>query len=210
MRTRSLVGFGLILGWYGTFTGVQVEAQPCYRFECDQTQRCEAVQAGADGGRCCCKVECVGGMGGPDCSCISWCIQPCYAPCPTCEFCSDPQLAAGDQAFELTPAVYDRVRQQSLLAGQVLSALTDRLSHPVYSVVAEGVSNADSWYEYAYRVRVTATSARLILDFVFDLPQGAPGPQPVRITADASGNVSLTPLSEQEVGGVRSSAGSVR
>lgn len=107
MRTRSLVGFGLILGWYGTFTGVQVEAQPCYRLECDQTQRCEAVQAGADGGTCCCKVECVGGMGGPKCSCISWCIQPCYAPCPTCEFCSDPQLAAGDQAFELTPAVYD-------------------------------------------------------------------------------------------------------
>lgn len=202
MACRRLPVFVAVLAGF-LVAAAEPKAQPCYRLRCDQTQRCQAGQTGQSG-ECCCRVLCEGGEGGVTCTCSTWCNQPCGASRPSCNICPEAALAAErEPGFILTPEAHDTVRQQHLLAAQVLSNLSDGLSHPVYSVIAQGKSNAASWYDYSYKVRITAAPSQAVLDFVFAPPAGAPGPQPVRVTVDGSGNVSATSLSPEEVERVR-------
>lgn len=180
----------------------------CYRLKCDQSQRCAAEQAGSGGGKCCCKVECCGGQGGIECVCTTWCDQGCGAGCPNCNLCGNTESRSTAEGFRITAAAADKIRQQNRLAGLLVSLFSDRFSHPVYSLSAEGFSNAGTGYDYAYRVRVEAQPEKLIMDFVFapshpESGVGGPPPEPVRITVDAQGNITSTPLSPEDVAQLR-------
>jgi hypothetical protein len=98
----------------------------------------------------------------------------------------------------VTPEIRAEVRRQFLLAGQVLSNLLSDASDHAYSRIAQGKSNADFWYEYVYKVRMTASQDQLVMEFVFDHPEGYPTPTPVRLTIDQSGQVQTAPLAMEE------------
>jgi hypothetical protein len=190
-----------LLAFLAILEATQVNAQ-CVRLKCDQTQRCQANLIGD--GHCCCKVACTGGQGQVECTCTTWCEHDCGTSCPTCDYCTSLFAAAGDEGFVLTPQAQERVRQQSMLAAQVLSNLSDHLSHPVYySGIVEGSSNADFWYDYSYTLRIAVTPAQLSMDFVFDLPDGAQRPQPMRITIDEFDDVFVSRLSPEDTDRLR-------
>jgi hypothetical protein len=184
----------------------------CYRVKCDQSQRCQAEQVGPSGGKCCCKVECVGGEGGVRCVCATWCEQPCGVSCPDCNLCGDGESNLATEGFEVGDEAIARVYEQSELAGLLVSMMSGRLAHPVCSRSAEGFSNADTGYEYAYKVRVQAQPEKLVMDFVFDrvAPEtgiGGPPPVPVRLVVDPQGNISTYPLAPESFGEVQGKGG---
>jgi hypothetical protein len=183
------------------------EARVCYRMACTQSQQCTANQQGPTG-RCCCNVSCVGGEGGVTCTCSTWCTLSCGSPCPTCALCPSGR-AAGDEGFALSKDGYSRVAIDHLLTAQVLENLTGRLTYPLYSGVAEGKSNADWISDYGYRVRVTATKARAVLEFAFEQTDSRFSPPlPVRAIIDEFGNVVLSSLSAEEVQAILAEADS--
>lgn len=202
MTIKRLPVFACALACLGFLAVSEAEAQQCYRLTCDQSQKCQAQQA--ETGKCCCNVSCQGGEGGTNCTCTTWCERACGPPCPNCQVCIQSLFAAAEeQGFVLTPAAHDRLRQEHLLAAQVLENLSGRLSHPVYSGTAEGKSNVDSWYDYSYKLRIRAGRTRAVMEFVFDHPEGAPTPRPVRVMVDEFGNVFTTFLSPEEAESVR-------
>lgn len=180
----------------------------CYRLKCDQSQRCAAEQVGPAGGKCCCKVECTGGEGGVRCTCVTWCDQVCGVSCPNCDLCSDGTSNVATEGFEVGAEAIERIYEQSELVGHLVSIMSDRLAHPVGSRSAEGLSNADTGYDYAYKVRIQAQPEKLVMDFVFDraAPEtgmGGPPPAPVRIVVDPQGNFSTSPLPPESLGKIQ-------
>lgn len=186
----------------GTLVVAEAEGQQCYRLGCNQSNSCTAVQAGPSG-KCCCNVTCTGGEGGVQCTCSTSCETSCGMPCPSCNLCQGARAAAGEQGLLLTPESHDRVRQEHLLAAQVLENVSGGLSHPVYSGTVEGKSNVDSPYDYSYKVRVSADRGQAVMEFVFDQIDKKPVPAPVRLTIDELGNVFASALASAEADAVR-------
>jgi hypothetical protein len=112
--------------------------------------------------------------------------------------------SAGDRGFVLTPEAHDQLRRDHLLAAQIIENLTAGLSRPIHSRAAEGKTNFDSSYDYSYKVRVTAHSTGVTLDFVFNHAEHKPTPAPIRVIIDEFGNALTTALTGKELESVRS------
>lgn len=206
MSIRTLNTFAIGLACCGFFAVSESEAQGCYRMRCSATNTCESYQEQpSQSGPCCCKVECQGGPQGPTCTCTTWCTTNCSLPCPSCSHCTE-QLAAGEQGFVLTPQAHKQVSKQDPLVAMILGNLSNGLSSPVYSGIAEGNSNVDTYYDYSYNVRITATRARVMMELVTFHPMDWPVREPMRVTIDEFGNVATTLLLPEEVKKVREEA----
>lgn len=184
-----------------------LEARACYRMACTQTNTCTASQQGP-AGKCCCTVSCVGGEGGATCTCSTYCEVNCGTSCPSCSFCASAR-AADQDSFALSIDAHGQIVREYLLAAQLLENLTGGTTHPLYSGIAEGKSNADWVSDYAYRVRVTASRTRAVLEFAFQQTDPRfPSPQPIRATIDEFGHVLLSPLSADEAQAILAEADS--
>lgn len=181
------------------------EAQTCQRVKCAQVNQCLSETVGSEGGPCCCRVRCEWSDGTLTCTCSTWCDRACNSSCPGgCETCDGGPLGDGPMALLVTPEMNPRVGQHSLLAAQVLSNLLSPVPTRAFSRIADGKSNADVGYEYLYRVRITGTADSVVLEFVFDHPEGYPTPSPFRLWIDTFGDVHSTPLSDAEAESLRS------
>lgn len=202
MSLKKVLSSAVVLACIGLLGVVAAEAQPCQRLQCLQSNQCQSKLFGAEGGPCCCRVQCAWVGGTLQCTCTTWCARACNTDCPgNCDSCD-----GGPLAFLVTPEANAQVGQQHALAAQVLSNLSDGLSHPVSSRIAQGRSNVEFWYEYLYKVRIIAAPDHAVMEFVFEHPEGHPTPSPVRLMIDQSGQVLASPLSPEDAENLRAEA----
>lgn len=207
MNVKWIIMHRVAFACLGLLAVGEAQAQ-CYRMQCDAQNKCKAEPSN-QGGNCCCQVNCSGGEGGSTCTCTTSCLTPCGVSCPPCGACPESAAARGP-GFVLSPERHALVGEKHMLAAQVLLNLSENLSNPVYSGVAEGRSNASKHrdypfhYSYSYTVHIKATDSQAVMQFIFDIPEGASAPLPVRVTVDEAGNVVSASLSSQEAERIRS------